>query len=225
LLKIQCVFALLAALTVSSIGQSATIDFSGSGTSGTIPPGSMAWVVTPDDATTMGLDCISPTVNRCDISVWGVPGLGALSLTWPSGNGDALSFTVTFTGLPGGVTIDQTADPAPNSFDDFTRFQDITNLTLTAVWTPSYTGGNSVTFTDPSAGGMPAGDVFFVNVAFTGGTVDAATFTGDWTTDAPVAGVPEPGSLSLAGLVLVGAAMFARGWPQIIAKSVGRILN
>jgi hypothetical protein len=184
-------------VAAGSAAPAATIDFSGSGTSGTINPNSLAWVLTPDDSAVPFLS--SPR----DISVWGSPGLGENYNTWPTGDGQAVSFSITFTGLPDGVTIDQTADTMPTGFDDFSRFH---NDTDTIIWTPSYSGGDSVTFTAPSGYSMPAGTEFYVNIAFAGGTVDTVDFTGDWTT----AAVPEPGSLLLAAVAFLGMAALAR---------------
>ncbi|HLK69456.1 MAG TPA: hypothetical protein VKU19_38760 [Bryobacteraceae bacterium] len=180
------------------------IDFSGSGTSGTINPGSLPWRLISDDATGTGLNCSPPTVNRCGISVWGMPGLGSFSQNWPAATDPALSLTITFTGLAPGVTIDQAADPARTGFDDFTRFHEIGD---SIVWTPSYTGGNSVTFTAPKGFELDSGDDFFVNVAFTGGMISTASFTGSWSTRSSSA-VPEPGTLLLAAAAVAMVAVF-----------------
>jgi PEP-CTERM motif len=186
------VLVLLGALAAASVAQGGTISFSGLGFSGTMNPNSLPWVVTANDT--------SVSSGFRGISVWGTPGLGAGNDAWPSGIGSATAFTITFTGLPNGVTIDQTADPTPFSFDDYTRFQSPNG---SSVWTPNYSGGNSVTFTAP--GPMTAGTNFFVNVAFTGGAVnDSIGFNGSFTT------TPEPGSLSLMFVGLAGAAILAR---------------
>ena len=169
--------------------QATTINFSGGGASGTIPPGALPWVVTPDD---QNVDSFLRAV-----STWGTPGLGTGSNTWPTGNGDAIAFTITFTGLPTGVTIDQTPDSNPTGFTDFTRFHSNGD---SVVWTPTYSGGDSVTFTAPVGFDLPPGTEFYTNVAFSGGTVSGVQFTGDWTTTAEV---PEPATLPLLGFGLM----------------------
>ena len=204
---------LLTAMAASLTGQCATIAFSGSGASGTINPDSLPWLLVPNDSTTP-LNCGPGTINRCDISVWGVPGLGAANATWGDSSASAVAFTITFTNLPGGVTIDQTSDPDPSSFDDYTRFIDLDD---SVVWTPSYSGGNTVTFTGPGDQ-LSFGTDFFLNIAFTGGNIETADFTGSWT----VASVPEPGTLALTGLVLLGAAVLAAAQPLMDGRKVGR---
>jgi hypothetical protein len=141
--------------------------------------------------------------------VWGTPGLGDAYETWPAGSDPAIAFSITFTGLPVGVTIDEAADPHPTSSDDFTRFH---NAADTVIWIPTYTGGNSATFNAPGAYSMPSGTQFYINIAFSGGAVNSVTFTGDFETTGvlPVGGVPEPGSLALVAMTLSAAALFAR---------------
>lgn len=166
-----------------------TISFSGSGNSGTITPGNLPWV-------------LSSNSSLRNVPVWGVPGLGRSSVDWPPGNGLATSLTVTFTGLPLGVSIDQTPDPAPTLLDDFTRLE--AGCNPCTIWTPSYIAGNTVTFSAPIGGPVIPSENLFVNVAFTGGAVPSVTFTGAWTT-----AVPEPTSLSLTVPALLGAAVYA----------------
>src|SRR5437879_5199904 len=167
-----------------------TINFSGSGSSGSIAPNALPWSL------------LSARENPFrGVSVWGVPGFGNGNATWPSGNGNALSFTIAFTGLPGGVSIDQTPDPNPTGVDDFTRFHRGDDG---VIWTPVYGGGNSVTFTAPII--MPAGTDFFVNVAFTGDVGSSVSFTGNWVTD--TAAVPEPGSFGLVAVAILAAGIF-----------------
>ena len=183
--KGQSVLWSLAALLACPFAQGATINFSGSGVSGTINPDALPWVLTPND-TGIG---ISPR----GISVWGTPGLSGGNDIWPAGNGAAIAFTITFSGLAGGITIDSSADPNPSGFDDFTRFHSNGD---SVIWTPSV-GGNTVTFTAPGGGSLTAGTPFFTNIAFSGGLVYTVTFSGMWTTS----DVPEPGTLSLVGLI------------------------
>src|SRR5262245_41414561 len=69
------------------------IPFSGSGSSGTIAPGEF-W-----------------SINDLGTFSFGSPGVGAGILPWPGPPtpGDITDFTITFTGLPAGVTINPTS--------------------------------------------------------------------------------------------------------------------
>ena len=167
------------------------IPFSGSGSSGTISPGNLPWAVT---SSTSGCDICR------GLTVWNLPGFGSFNATWPSGVGNALAFTITFSGLPGGVSIDQTPDSDPTGFTDFTRFHYGDD---SVIWTRTFTGSNTVTFTEPGATTMPPGTPFFANIAFNGGNFSSATFTGSFTT------TPEPATFALmfAG---VGAVVVLR---------------
>ena len=194
----------LAVLVGSSVAVAAVIPFDGSGSSGTIPPGSLQWTMTD------GGDNIFRGV-----SIWGIPGLGNGNQTWPLGVGNLISFTITFNGLPAGVAIDQTPDPSPTGVDDFTRFHRGDDG---VIWIPSFSGTNTVTFDPPTGYSMPPGTEFFLNIAFTDGMTAASAasvqftnidFTGSWTTDA-VEAVPEPASISLVALAALGAALIGR---------------
>jgi hypothetical protein len=201
MLNTKLTVALLGLLGISC-GTSAfasTIPFAGTGASGTINPSSLAWTLTPNSDTV--------SILR-GVSVWGTPGLGTGDDTWPAATDPAIAFTITFSSLPGGVTIDQSADPSPTAFDDFTRGH---NADDTVIWTPTYTGGNTVTFNAPGGYSLTPGTQFYINIAFAGGTIDTVNFTGDFVTTEVLGGeVPEPGSLLLAGLGLISIAIFAR---------------
>lgn len=197
--KGRCGFFLVLALASASTVKCGPITFSGAGTSGTMNPNSLSWQFNPNDS----------SFGMRGVPVWGSPGLLLGQDTWPTGDGQALSFTIIFTSLPVGVTIDQTPDPTPASIDDFTRFESSLD---TVIWTPSYAGGNSVMFTPPGSYSIPTGAQFFVNVAFTGdaaslGAMSTVQFTGDWTTTSTV---PEPDSVSLLILGLSGAGLLLR---------------
>ncbi len=201
MLNIKLSFALLGLLgfACSTSAFAGLITFSGSGTSGTISPDSLPWNLTLNSDTVSDLR---------GVSVWGTPGLSNGDVTWPAGTDPAIAFTITFTDLPDGVTIDQSPDPYPTGFDDYTRDH---NSTDTVIWTPTYTGGDSVTFNAPTGYTLTPGTQFYINVAFAGGTVDTVNFTGDFETTEVLGGeVPEPSSLSLVALGLFGAAIFAR---------------
>src|SRR5580698_5906587 len=100
---------LFAAVMFGALSASAeTISFGGSGTTGTLPTGE-PWAIIADP-------------SQRDVPTWGIPGLGLGNATY--GGPDALiEFSITFTNLPVGITIDQTPDPTPFGYDDFTRFQ------------------------------------------------------------------------------------------------------
>jgi hypothetical protein len=133
-------------------------------------------------------------------SVFGSPGLGAGEVAWPSGVGTLQSFTITFTGLPSGVSIDQTPDPG--GFNDTTRMYG-----GAAVFTPSFTGSNTVTFTAPAGSNLTAGTQVFVNIAFTGGTVTTVQFSGSWNGATSVPTLSKWG-LALCSLLLMGLALW-----------------
>ena len=200
--RLAMLFALVV-LIGGSVAVAAVIPFAASGSSGTIPPAGLVWSMTDGG-----------TNPFRGVSIWGIPGLGDGNQTWPPGVGNLLSFTITFNGLPTGVAIDQSPDTNPTGVDDFTRFHRGDDG---IIWTPSFTGTNSVTFDPPTGYSMPPGTEFFINIAFNdGGTAPTSTvqfttvdFTGSWTTDA-VADIPEPATVSLVTLALFGTAVMAR---------------
>jgi len=178
---------LFAAFMFGALSASAeTLLFSGSGSSGTLPTGE-AWAIIAD-----------PTLR--DVPTWGVPGLGQGNASY--GGPDALiEFSVTFTNLPVGITIDETPDPTPLGYDDYTRFQGLNGV----YWNIAYTGTNTVTFFAPGNGsGIQAGQQFFVNVAFAGGALTTVAFTGTETT------IPEPSTFALLGAGLGVAGLIGR---------------
>jgi len=200
MLNIKLTVAVLGLLGIScgTNAFASVIPFAGSGSTGTINPG-LPWTLTPNSDTV--------SILR-GVSVWGTPGLGSGDDTWPAATDPAVEFSITFTGLPGGVTIDQSPDPSPTAFDDFTRDH---NANDTVIWTPTYTGGNTVTFDAPAGYTLTPGTQFYINIAFAGGTVNTVDFTGDFVTTEVLGGqVPEPGSLLLVGLGLISTAIFAR---------------
>ena len=155
------------------------IPISGSGNSGTIstPPGTEPWSV-----------LTSPILNG-----WGIPGPEHRAVPW-KGSGSVTEFTVTFTNLPPGVTID--------SGNRNTQFLD---TTTGQSWTPSFSpDGLTETFTAPSGSPLAPGDSFSVNAIFTGSpSSDSVAFTGAFDPQlAPAA--PEPSTLTLLGLGSLG---------------------
>ena len=149
---------------------------------------------------------------------WGEPGFLAGNEAFNSGNmvsgagNYATSFSFTFLkGVDG--TIDQTPSFTPFGAGPETRF---TNLTDGVAWLVSYADGN-VTFTAPNmAAKLDPGDLFFVNVKFTG-FVDPLrfSFAGLWD-DAPVRSVPELGTWATlaTGFGMLGMALRSRRRPR-----------
>ena len=190
----KLLFGLPGLLLVTSIGQSATVTFSGSGTTGTMSPG-VPWLLVANDS----------SLGGSGISVWGTPGLAQDETTWPAADGVLSSLTITFTGLPAGVSINEAADPG--GYNDSTRFQSNGGVD----WTETFTGTNTVTFTAPAGQSVPAGGSFFVNIGFVGGTVSTVNFTGAFNGTA----APEPATLSMTGLALMGLAFAgSRKWKR-----------
>jgi hypothetical protein len=186
--------AFLAVIVLLSGGQNRVrgdfIPFSGSGNSGTIsiPPGTVPWSV----------QTITGPVGL--LTGWGIPGPGLATLLWP-GSGIETEFTVTFTNLPAGVTIDQ--DPTDTELVVFSP------PNINQTWTPSFSpDGLTVTFTAPGGSSLAPGDSFFVNAIFNGQpSTDGVSFTGAFD---PQLATPEPASLTLLGLGAAG--LLGYGW-------------
>jgi hypothetical protein len=167
-------------------------------------------VVTPFGGPATGTDPLGDLWSASGTH-WGEPGFLAggeafnpLMISNDAGN-YATSFSFTFLKGVGG-TIDQTPSFTPFGSGPETRF---TNLTDGVAWLVSYSG-KTVTFTAPDmAAKLDPGDLFFVNVWFTG-PIDTSrmSFAGLWD-DAKVGGVPEPASwaLMVGGFGLLGTSM------------------
>ena len=171
-------------------------------------------VVTPFGGPASGHDPLGDVYSASGTH-WGSPGYGSGTIKFnpllvSNSNGSyATSFSFTFLkGVSG--KIDQTPAPSPFGTLPQTRF---TNVTDGVAWLVSYSA-NDVTFTAPNwAAKLDAGDLFFVNVAFTGAVnTKKFSFAGLWddTTVAPP--VPEPASwaMMLSGFGLVGGALRSR---------------
>ena len=179
-------------------------------------------VVTPFGGPATGAD---PLGNVWDASGthWGEPGFLAGTIFFnplmvSNNNGDyATSFSFTFLKGVGG-TIDQTPSFTPFGAGPETRFS---NITDGVAWLVSYSG-KTVTFTAPNmAAKLDPGDVFFVNVWFTG-MIDPTrfSFAGLWD-DAKVSDAPEPASwaLMLGGFGMLGGAMRAQRRARTMAAA------
>jgi hypothetical protein len=182
----------LGLLGESSVSEANYIPFSGSGTSGTIatPPGSITWSYPGASGGTFA---------------WGTPGLGAGELNWPA-SASVSELTVSFTGLPGGVSILGPVDTTSGGFLLTTRLSDDSKG---VAWPGTISGaGNSVTFFAPSGQPLSPNDSFFVNVVFTASAGSSVNFTGAFD---PQLGptVPEPSSIILLGTsTLAGIGYF-----------------
>jgi hypothetical protein len=176
---------------LGSIGQAKAdyIPFSGSGDSGTIsttPSSSIIWTYPG---------------NVVVADFWSIPGVGDRSVAW-NGSSSESEFTITFEGLPSGISISPIFAPL---FVDTT-----TGIPWNGTTSSS---GDTVTFFAPSGNPLNVGDFFFVNVAFRGDAGPAVSFTGafDPQLGPSVLSTPEPSSLALCGMAI--AAFATRfGW-------------
>jgi len=174
-------------------------------------------VVTPFGGAATGTDPLGNSWAASG-SHWGEPGFLAGSeafntpLVWSGSGTYATSFSFTFLkGVSG--AIDLTPSFTPFGSGPETRF---TNLTDGVAWLVSFSEGN-VTFTAPNmAAKLDAGDLFFVNVQFTG-LIDPVrfSFAGLWD-DAKVPDVPEPTSWAIMtmGFGILGGALRSKRRPD-----------
>jgi hypothetical protein len=171
----------------------------------------VAAVVTPFGGTAVGTDPLGDVYSASGTH-WGSPGYGSGTiafnpLTVSNSNGSyATSFSFTFLkGVDG--TLDETPSPSPFGFFPETRF---TNITDGVAWLVSY-NGKDVTFTAPNmAAKLDQGDLFFVNVAFTGAVnTERFSFAGLWTDDPVSSSAPEPVSwaMMVGGFGFVGGVL------------------
>jgi hypothetical protein len=151
-------------LLVGPVSAGVLITWGGSGTSGTDPYGH-------------GWSVLNDWVNTAQDS-WGIPGLGAGTLSW-GGPVAIHDFHITFTDLPPGVAINPLPPPGgPGGSDDSTRFSNLGDLVL---W-DRVISGNQVSFYAPDmSAALDPGDGFFVNVVFTGLTPGGVTFEASYT--------------------------------------------
>jgi hypothetical protein len=170
-------------LLASMAAVAGNIPFSGSGSSGVVNPG-------------------QPFAYNSDGGVfepdWGIPGVNNGLSDW---NGPTVSqFTITFDLTPGIAVDPLNLGTTCNggSFggtvfcaSPFSQPWNVTTLTT-----------DSITFTALPGGDLLInGDPFFVNIFFTGGDPNGASFSGDWVTP-----VPEPSGITLFGSAILGLA-------------------
>ena len=179
---IRKVSALLCLVVLASMAALAgDIPFSGSGSSGTVNPG-------------------QPFSYNFDGAVfepdWGIPGVNNGLAVWSGPTID--QFTITFN-LAAGIAIDPlnlgtTCNGGPFGGTAFCASP------YSQPWNVTTLTADSITFTALPGGDLLInGDPFFVNIFFTGGDPNGASFSGDW-----VSPVPEP-----SGFVLFGSGILA----------------
>ncbi len=167
-----------------------SIPFSGSGSSGTLQTG-------------------QPFAYDFDNAVFepdfGVPGVGAGTAIW---NGPTVtSFEISFN-LPSGVIIDpaqvevgQTGDCVGGAAGG-TAF---CAQPYTSPWLATLIGTNEIEFTATPGNDLTRGDPFFLNIFFSGGDPNGASFQGNFGT-----ATPEPSSILLLGTGILGIAATIR---------------
>lgn len=167
---------------------SIVIPFSGSGSSGTIAPGEPWLVKTP---------------------FWGSPGPGLGVLAWTGSVGDITDLSITFSGLPDGVVIDDPGTGCIGGPSGGTVLcTGTTEDALVNLWTPTISAdGSTITFDAPAGVTLGPGQAYFANVFFSGDEGDTVDFAGGWSSP-----VPEPGTVWLlgAGLAALGEVVRRR---------------
>ncbi|GGA65637.1 hypothetical protein GCM10011507_16530 [Edaphobacter acidisoli] len=178
---VLCSFAALAK------ADSIVIPFSGSGSSGTIAPGE-PWVA-----------------NGGGTTSWGSPGLNQGVLAWSGSVSNITDLSITFTGLPQGVVIDDLGTICGGgAYGGTVLCTGTTGAYLPYLWTSTISnGGDTITFDALPGVTLGPGQSYFLNILFSGSEGDTVNFTGGWSSPSTV---PEPGTVWLmsAGCAALG---------------------
>ncbi len=188
----------VAAAAISATVFAAPVPFSGSwspgSSTGTIGPGTLTWTAN------------ATTNNGIPTNSWSVPGVGQGLSHWMGADGYR-DFHIAFD-LPAGVALDtrvgtNCAGGATGGTVLCEPFPDLRGL---GVWDVVFDGPNSVSFYAPSGQSLDSGELFFVNILFTG-PATSGRFQGSWT---DTGRVPEPATVMLLGAGLAALGLSRR---------------
>ena len=170
-------------LVIASIPAFGDITFSGSGFSGSLPPGV---------GFNYDFSGSTPEGN------WGIPGVGGFALAWP-GSINVNSFVVTFNLAGTGAAIDPAQIAIGNAADCNGSGTTFCVAPYFVSWTADLINPDTIQFFAPAGDVLTPGAGFFVQVYFSGPDPSGASFSGTWLT-------PEPGAIMLFGSGLLGLA-------------------